>query len=313
MAKLTQLPKFAVELLAACPSSGAGVHQWLFKCAGALQRAGCGEQVTAELIAKASAGCGRDLEPHEIPDAIKNSRTSTGGNPASPSKGAKGGKPGGKWPDPNLKRIEGIENEPGAPGLVDLAERSPVRFEDEGSRTEELIDLLYPGNPLLCCGWRKNFAGTGTREEWRGQLHKLQLIVPNPMTAEEGKRKSDEELSTRTLDNTGPRRFLVIEFDDKRGEDSQAARLWHLNELSPLVMAVHSGGKSVHGWFCTHGDPEAGWLKFMRYAVSLGADRATWTRCQLVRMPDGMRREPGKPPRRQAVHYFNPEALPTLC
>ncbi|MBE2180181.1 MAG: hypothetical protein IAE97_06885 [Chthoniobacterales bacterium] len=309
MAKLSRLPKFAADLLAACPSSGTGVHQWLFKCAGALQRAGCGEEEAAALIAKAAAGCGRELEPHEIPDAIKNSKgATTTSTPNSPA--AKAAPPASKWPKPKLQLIESIENEPGAPGLVDLAERSPVRFEDDRSRTEEIIDRLYPGNPLLCCGLRKNHAGTGTREEWRGKLAGLPLIVPNPMTAEEGRRKTDGKLSTRTLDNTGPRRFLVVEFDDKRGEDSQAARLWHLSRFSPLVMAVHSGGKSVHGWFCTHGDTEADWLKFMRYAVSLGADPATWTRCQLVRMPDGTRREAGAAPRRQAVHYFDPEALP---
>ncbi len=299
MAKLSELPKWAADLLAACPSSGSGVHQWVFKCAGALQRAGCDGEQAAALIAKAAAGCGRELEPHEIPDAIKNSR---GGSTSTT--------PAPKWPKRDIGRIEAIENEPGAPGLADLAECSPVRFRDDGSRTEELIDRLFPGNPLLCCGWSKNRTGTGTREEWRGQLGGLPLIVPNPMIAEEGKRKSDGALSTRTLDNTGPRRFLVIEFDDKRGEDSQAARLWHLSRLSPLVLALHSGGKSVHGWFCTHGEDEAGWLKFMRYAVSLGADKALWTRCQLVRMPDGTRREPGQPARRQAVHYFDPEALP---
>jgi hypothetical protein len=43
----------------------------------------------------------------------------------------------------------------------------------------------------------------------------------------------------------------------------------------------------------------------MRYAVSLGADTATWSRLQFVRMPDGAR-ENGK---RQAVYFFNPEAL----
>lgn len=185
-----------------------------------------------------------------------------------------------------------------------------MRFDDKDSRTEVLIDLLFPGNPLLCCGWRNNKVGTGTREEWRGLLCDLPLIVTNPMTAEEGRRKSDGQLSPRTLENTGPRRFLAVEFDDRRGEDSQAARLWHLNSFSPLVLAVYSGGKSLHGWFCTHGDAEAGWHKFMRYAVSIGADPATWTRCQLVRMPDGLRREPGQERRRQTVYYFNPEALP---
>ena len=43
----------------------------------------------------------------------------------------------------------------------------------------------------------------------------------------------------------------------------------------------------------------------MRYAVSLGADRATWTRSQFVRMPDGTR-DNGK---RQTVYFFNPEVL----
>jgi hypothetical protein len=41
--------------------------------------------------------------------------------------------------------------------------------------------------------------------------------------------------------------------------------------------------------------------KFFRYAVSLGADRATWTRCQFVRMPDGAR-DNGS---RQTVFYLN--------
>jgi hypothetical protein len=43
----------------------------------------------------------------------------------------------------------------------------------------------------------------------------------------------------------------------------------------------------------------------MNYAVSLGADSATWTRSQFVRMPDGMR-EGGA---RQMVYFFNPEVL----
>ena len=90
-----------------------------------------------------------------------------------------------------------------------------------------------PAIPLLCCGWKNDRFGTGTREEWRGKLQKLQFIVPNPMTAEEGARKTDGKLSPRTLENTGPRRFLVIEFDDKLGEDSQAARLWHPQHVQP--------------------------------------------------------------------------------
>lgn len=47
-------------------------------------------------------------------------------------------------------------------------------------------------------------------------------------------------------------------------------------------------------------------LPFMRYAISIGADPATWTRSQFVRMPDGTR-DNGK---LQRVHFFNPEVLP---
>ena len=54
----------------------------------------------------------------------------------------------------------------------------------------------------------------------------------------------------------------------------------------------------------------------MRYAVSLGADRATWTRSQFVRMPDGLRskggiREDGtrEEDKRQTVYFFNPGTI----
>ena len=310
MAKITNFSRAVTHLLSSCPSAGEGVHAWLFKCAAALHRAGCTESEMIQLISDAASGCGRGLDAHEIPDAIRNSRPEAGAVRSAVAKAPVGPRVQiGRWPKPNTERLESILSSPDALGLVDLWERSPMRFDDKDFRTEVLIDLLFPGNPLLCCGWRNNKVGTVTREEWRGMMCDLPLIVPNPMKAEEGRRKSDGQLSPRTLENTGPRRFLAVEFDDRRGEDSQAARLWHLSSFSPLVLAVHSGGKSLHGWFCTHGDAEGGWHKFMRYAVSIGADPATWTRCQLVRMPDGLRREPGKE-RRQTVYYFNPEALP---
>jgi hypothetical protein len=289
MIKITNLPRGLSNVLAACPSAGAGVHAWLFKCAAALHRAGCQEQEMAGLIADAASGCGRFLEPHEIPDAIRNSRPGSSRRKPVLGRGvAAKGSEISQWPKPSGERIESLVDAPDAPGLFDLWELSP----------------------LLCCGWRNNKAGTRTREEWRGRLSKLSLIVPSPMTAKEGRRKSDSQLSPRTLENTGARRFLAVEFDDGRGDDAQAARLWHLNSFSPLVLVVHSGGKSLHGWFYTQGDAESGWHKFMRYAVSIGADPSTWTRCQMVRMPDGMRREPGLGQRRQTVFYFNPAALP---
>jgi hypothetical protein len=123
------------------------------------------------------------------------------------------------------------------------------------------------------------------------------------MSAVTGKTKDGRE-SQHTLSNTGLRRFLVVE-QDSGTADEQASVLVHLTEFAPLALAVHSGSKSIHGWFYCGGRSEDDLRRFMNYAVSLGADRATWTRSQFVRMPDGTR-DNGN---RQSVYFFKPEVL----
>ena len=178
-----------------------------------------------------------------------------------------------------------------------------MRFHDGEAHTERIVDALFPGNPWLCVGASNSEFKTRQREELRGELSALALIVPSPMTARTG-RTQDGKQSEHALDNTGPRRFLIVE-QDKGSTDEQAAVLLHLAERAPLVLAVHSGGKSIHGWFMAAGQPEERLRRFMRYAVALGGDPATWTRCQFVRMPGG-RRDNGN---RQTVYFFNPEAI----
>ena len=141
------------------------------------------------------------------------------------------------------------------------------------------------------------------REDWRDELSALQLIVPSPMSAVTGQTKDGKE-SKHTLANTGARRFLIVEFDTGT-PDEHAALLIHLAGYAPLVCAIHSGGKSLHGWFYVHGQPDVKIEKFFRYAVSLGADRATWTRSQFVRMPDGTRDKGDGKTARQTVYFVN--------
>ena len=110
--------------------------------------------------------------------------------------------------------------------------------------------------------------------------------------------------SRRCEDNTGERQFLVIERD--RGSlDDQSAILLYLARFAPLVMVVHSGGKSLHGWFYIAGRSESKNKQFMDLAVSVGADHHTWLKCQPVRMPEGTRDDGSK----QRALFFNPEAL----
>jgi hypothetical protein len=193
----------------------------------------------------------------------------------------------------------------------------------EEPQTERVIDTLFPGNPLLCVGLSMSRFDTATRETWRGALAGAQFIVPSPMKARLGKTQGGR-LSAHSLSNTGPRRFLVVEFDfhpsdpkwafwirkweegDRSVLDATAALLANLTapgtaRVHPLELVVYSGGKSLHGWFYCAGEHQGQLHAFMRRAIRLGADPKTWSRTQFVRMPDG-RRADG---RRQSVLYFN--------
>jgi len=216
-------------------------------------------------------------------------------------------------------------------GVVDLWEASPIRFEHVA--TEEVIDTLFPGNPLLCCGrahweWREGELArvavdrTCTREEWRGSLSEREFIVPNPMIARTGTTQVGREGSHRCLSNTGPARFVVVEIDDKenalglREKDAQACVLAYLARFAPLALVVDSRGKSLHGWFVCAGLSGAVLEDFKAIARQLGADPSVWTPCQPVRMPDGVRQQPrpdgrngSEPVGLQSVLYFTPGVI----
>jgi hypothetical protein len=254
----------------------------------------CGREANdiREMLENAATTCGRRVSTREIADAVRHSQTSAF-RPASAQHQP--------WPAVNHEQREAVIAT--GFGLVDLWEISPVRFEDNASHTEEIIDQLFPGNPLLCVGAATHDCHAARRNEWHGRLASLPLIVPSPMTAPTG-RNQNGEVSNRCLANTGERRFLIVEFDTGT-TDEHAALLLHLAQRAPLALAVHSGKKSLHGWFCCAGVTGEKVSRFFRYAVSLGADRATWTRCQLVRIPDG-KRDNGK---RQTVYFFNPSVI----
>ncbi len=209
--------------------------------------------------------------------------------------------------------------------LADLVERAPIRFDDERSHAEEIIDILFPGDPLLCVAKSSYDFRTRRRSTWRGHLHRLPLIVPNPMLDIIG-HTVEGRLSEHTKEKTARRVYLVVDFDfaefgrdgktpsrwaplvrewrsqDKAIADVCAALLLHLAERLALVCVTHSGGKSLHGWFRASNKTERELRRFMEYAVTLGADHATWTRSQFVRIPDGLR-ENGK---RQLCYYLDP-------
>lgn len=213
-----------------------------------------------------------------------------------------------KWPEFNAgehRRIVEFEKF----GLSDLYDLSPVKFHDDKPHSVEILNTVFPGNPLVCCGRTIMEFWTKPLSEYGRRVESFQFVVPSPMSKPLGKIQDPEPEgpfeSAHTKDNTGDRVFAVIEFDSGTSDD-HAAVLHHLTEYAPLTVAVHSGGKSLHGWFYVKGAPEERVFRFYRYAVSLGADRATFLKSQFVRMPDG-RRSNGA---RQCVYYFDPSSFP---
>jgi hypothetical protein len=185
----------------------------------------------------------------------------------------------------------------------DLCKLSHVQFEEGSNNAEQVIDALFPGDPYLCCAKSVKISFTKLKSEWCGKLANNTYIVPSVMTGRTG-HTQEGKVSARSLTNTGERRFLVIE-QDMGTYDEQAAVLLHLAEEAPLALVVFSGRRSLHGWFYCAGQSEERLYQFMRRAVAVGADRATWIRSQLVRMPDGTRDDGN----RQRIFYFNPEVI----
>jgi hypothetical protein len=305
---IKKLPKQIRERIKTCPAKNNGVHSWLFGTALTLHK----YFSEGEIMEVVSAYVSCDGREREIREAVVNSgRIARGEIPSAWL--------GNSWPRVDYKTAHRIVVECPV-RLKDLPAISPVNVRAKEPKTEEILDALFPDNPLLCLGRTVEGFWTKPREEWRGRESGFQFIVPSPMTKVKGL-KHDGNESERCLDNTGPRRYLVIEFDiaesgpwapyvadwKKRGitiDDANVALLLELGAGGPprlpLVLAVHSGGKSVHGWFSCEGVTDEQVRPFMGRAVRLGADRATWTRCQFVRMPDGTR-DNGN---RQRVLYF---------
>ena len=286
------LPSFIDEMLAAPPRAGDGVHGWLYNVARNLRAHLPAVEIIALLESRVQ-GCGRFVSRKEIEDAVRNSLEHAWqpkGNAAPVASVS-------KWPKVNQEQRAAIIRD--GDGLVDLWEASRVRIDDNEQHTEEIVDRLFPGNPLLCCGKSSQEFDTRPREDWRGELSALQLVVPSPMCAVTGLTKDGKE-SKHSLNNTGTRRFLVVEFDTGTPDD-HAALLLHLGAFAPLACAVHSGGKSLHGWFFVAGQPEEKALRFFRYPVSLGADDQLWCKSQFCRMPDGTRVNG----QRQTVFFLN--------
>ena len=299
-----------------CPSNG--IHLWILGATRRLEN--LSDQEIFSRVYALTRNVRRPVHDSEIWDAIAKVRDTPTNELASarPTRES-------EWPLVDLKRIDHIVSS--GIQLSDLWDLNPYQLtETPGSKVDEIIDIIFPSNVLLCCGFDQSHFATRCRETWRGQLHRYALIVPSPMIDVVGITQKGH-LSEHSRQAVGLRCYLVVEFDiqefnDKGNEtiwaplirkwrecgvtihDASAALLWHLSSYERLTMVVHSGGKSLHGWFHALGRPEKMLFDFMRLAVRYGADRAHWTNpSQFARMPEGTR-DSNTP---QPVYYLDPQ------
>ena len=176
---------------------------------------------------------------------------------------------------------------------------------------EELIDQMYPGNPLICRAtgsWKH--AMTDTRESFRGVEKEMEWIVPSPMSKMTGVTKGGRDGSRRCRDNAGPWRYMVIEFDFtvefKEHIDAWAAAGISTRDVQARLilwlavegecrqwpfMIVDSGKKSLHSWYAIHRNfPEWAAMDLLSRAIPLGADKHADQPEQFFRFPGGTRK-----------------------
>jgi hypothetical protein len=135
-----ELPQFVRDLLASPPKAGEGVNLYLFRLARVLHPYRSEPEILDTLRA-ITVNCGRVVTEKEIQRAVENSRPAT----RQPGVHTPIRATPAAWPSINQKARAAILKE--GYGLVDLWEESPIRFEDNNSHTEYLIDALFPGNP----------------------------------------------------------------------------------------------------------------------------------------------------------------------
>lgn len=283
------LPRKIQSVLDSMPSRGGGLNLWLFKAALNLRKHRSPEEIQTILEEKTA---GEAIKHGEIERAVCRSGDAIEGKLLGSSGISR------PWSSLNVQKRNMIFQD-GA-NLEVLHKASPIPCSPGKPSTQQVISTLFPEDSLICCGVTLMSVSTQPIYELWDFLHLQQFIVPSPMKAKTGKTQ-DGRISQRCLRNTDLRRHLVIE-QDSGTLDEQAAILLELARLWPMSLVVHSGGKSLHGWFYCEGKKEREQLRFMNYAVSLGADPATWTKCQLVRMPGGLRDSSIL----QKVEFFNP-------
>jgi len=274
------------QLLANPPETGGGRHEWLFTVQAQLVRQGFApDKVEAAMEAYCRAAGWDD----RLPEVARNT--------AAICQNAYVGTPADRIAWPPVDHAERLKRYSFPPLFAPT---------DAGVSAADALRAFFAPSEWICASPDRFRSCTYRLDDLLPAAHKFQFVVANPMSRETGRTRAGRE-SSRAKDNAcgeHGRRIAVIEFDTGDALRDQCAVLSSLSSpAAPLVMAVWSGGKSIHGWFDVSALRRSGKRRFFQFARRLGADNALWNTAALVRMPGGVRDNGA----RQYVCYFRPQ------
>ena len=169
------LSKRCWDYLQTCPPSGQGIHKWLAGAAiRVLKHVGV-DEATELLNLAARGGHATAQQLREIRDAVGWAAEMLA------KKGLEYKEEPKAYLPANVELIQQIEVQ--GDGLDELTNNTPVI---PSTDTEQLIDVLFPLDCLLCVGCAPTDKITGPRQKMRGGLAAQQYIVPSPMSAVTG-------------------------------------------------------------------------------------------------------------------------------
>lgn len=309
-------PRFLCELLEQVPSAGQGVHPWLFKIARYLHRYHTPEQICA-ILKERTVNCGRQLEPHEIVDAVRNSRAcrwEPSGKSASQKRT--------EWNRSPTSRAVPAFN----PTLaIQTAARLPIEITPSWlkahsplpvsrSTQQFLRSFFEPHEQALIFNGYKSQGRLWPSDisiERFSQIHWAEgaWFLCNPVDGRSHWNPRMLKESRRSAESVTSFRYAVLECDQKPKEKWFPIWLAILVQLRlPIVSITDSAGKSVHALVRVPRESKAAWDFFKREVlrprlVPLGADDGALSAVRLTRLPGAYRGE-----KRQELLYLNPAA-----
>ncbi len=308
-------PRFLRELLESCPAAGGGVHPWLFRAARCLHRYHTPEEI-CDVLAKRVANCGRELEPHEIPDAVKNS-----GACAWEPSGKSASERRAEWlKNPTTRRVPEFTPEL----AIRTAARIPIDITPDWLKahspvsvscsTEEFLRTFFqPGETAVVFSVYKSqghlWPGTININRWSG-VHWPEgtWFLCNPVDGQSHFNPRLCRNSQRSQESVTSFRYAVLECDHEPKETWFPIWLKILASLAlPIVAITDSAGKSAHALIKVSQDSKQAWDQYkretLRPLVTLGADDGALSAVRLTRLPGCYRAE-----RRQELLFLNPAA-----